>query len=264
MATAISTPRIDFRPRNVYGVWLRHWLAFKSGWMVDSSAIVIEPLFILLAVGFGIGRFVENISEGLTYQEFVAPGIIAANAMWPALFNCSWGAYQRMENHKVYETMISAPVNLSELAAGEIVWGATRSLMTTAAVLAIAAMLGLINSPLAILILPVGVLIGLVFGGMGLIYASLAPSQHSMMLIFTLIGTPIFFFSGAFFPIDSLHAAVQPIAWVMPLTGGVHAARGLATGDFGLGEVFGLLYLAGLALTFYPIAFLLLRRKLVV
>ena len=263
MATAISTPRVDFRPRNVYGVWLRHWLAFKAGWLVDSSAIVIEPVFILLAVGFGIGRFVENISEGLTYQEFVAPGIIAANAMWPALFNCSWGAYQRMENHKVYETMISAPVNLSELAAGEIVWGATRSLMTTAAVLTIAAMLGLIDSPLAILILPVGVLIGLVFGGMGLIYASSAPSQHSMMLIFTLIGTPIFFFSGAFFPIDSLHSAVQPIAWVMPLTGGVHAARGLATGDFGLGEVFGLLYLGGLAVTFYPIAFLLLRRKLV-
>ncbi len=263
MATAISTPRVDFRPRNVYGVWLRHWLAFKAGWLVDSSAIVIEPVFILLAVGFGIGRFVENISEGLTYQEFVAPGIIAANAMWPALFNCSWGAYQRMENHKVYETMISAPVNLSELAAGEIVWGATRSLMTTAAVLTIAAMLGLIDSPLAILILPVGVLIGLVFGGMGLIYASIAPSQHSMMLIFTLIGTPIFFFSGAFFPIDSLHSAVQPIAWVMPLTGGVHAARGLATGDFGLGEVFGLLYLAGLAFAFYPIAFLLLRRKLV-
>ncbi|MCH7735024.1 MAG: ABC transporter permease [Chloroflexi bacterium] len=263
MATAISTPRVDFRPRNVYGVWLRHWLAFKAGWLVDSSAIVIEPVFILLAVGFGIGRFVENISEGLTYQEFVAPGIIAANAMWPALFNCSWGAYQRMENHKVYETMISAPVNLSELAAGEIVWGATRSLMTTAAVLTIAAMLGLIDSPLAILILPVGVLIGLVFGGMGLIYASIAPSQHSMMLIFTLIGTPIFFFSGAFFPIDSLHSAVQPIAWVMPLTGGVHAARGLATGDFGLGEVFGLLYLGGLAVTFYPIAFLLLRRKLV-
>ena len=264
MATAIFTSRVDFRPRNVYGVWMRHWLSFKSGWMVESSAIVIEPLFILLAVGFGIGRFVDNIAEGLTYQEFVAPGIIAANAMWPALFNCSWGAYQRMENHHVYETMISAPVNLSELAAGEIVWGATRSLMTTAAVLAIASILGLINSPLAILILPVGVLIGLVFGGMGLIYASLAPSQHSMMLIFTLIGTPIFFFSGAFFPIDSLHDAVEPIAWAMPLTGGVHAARGLATGDFGLGELFGLLYLTGLALTFYPIAFLLLRRKLVV
>ncbi len=264
MATVASTPRVDFRPRNVYGVWLRHWLAFKAGWLVDSTAIVIEPVFILLAVGFGIGRFVENISDGLTYQEFVAPGIIAANAMWPALFNCSWGAYQRMENHKVYETMISAPVNLSELAAGEIVWGATRSLMTTSAVLAIAAMMGLISSPLAILILPVGVLVGLVFGGLGLVYASIAPSQHSMMLIFTLIGTPIFFFSGAFFPIDSLHGAVQPIAWAMPLTGGVHAARGLATGDFALGEALGLLYLAGLALVFYPMAFLLLRRKLVV
>ncbi|NQW17490.1 MAG: ABC transporter permease [Chloroflexi bacterium] len=263
MTSLATKTGIDFRPSNVYGVWLRHWLAFKGGWLIDSTAIVIEPLFILLAVGFGIGRFVEGIQGDLSYQEFVAPGIIAANAMWPALFNCSWGAYQRMENHKIYETMISAPVNLSELAAGEIIWGATRAAMTTAAVLIVAMILGLLSSPLAILILPLGFLVGLVFGGMGLVYASIAPTQHSMMLIFTLIGTPIFFFSGAFFPIDSLHSGLQPVAWAMPLTGAVHVARGLSTGELGLSHLYGLLYMIGLASVFYPLAFILLRRKLI-
>jgi lipooligosaccharide transport system permease protein len=263
MTMLVMRAGLDFRPANVYGVWLRHWLAFKGGWLVDSTAIVIEPLFVLLAVGYGIGKFVEGIEGNLSYQEFVAPGIIAANAMWPALFNCSWGAYQRMENHKIYETMISAPVNLSELAAGEIVWGATRATMTTAAVLLVATILGLIGSPLAILILPLGFLVGLVFGGMGLVYASLAPTQHSMMLIFTLIGTPIFFFSGAFFPIDSLHSGLQPVAWAMPLTGAVHVARGLSTGDLGMSHLYGLLYMIGLASVFYPLAFMLLRRKLI-
>jgi lipooligosaccharide transport system permease protein len=248
----------------VFGIWMRHWVAFKAGWMIDSTAIVIEPLFILIAIGYGIGRFVENVQGDLSYQEFVAPGIIAANAMWPALFNCGWGGYQRMTHQNVFETMTSAPVNLSELAAGEILWGATRSLMTTAAVLVIATGMGLISSPMAILILPLGFIIGLIFGGMGLTYAAIAPTQHSMMLIFTLIGTPIFFFSGAFFPIDSLNDSLQPIAWTMPLTGGVHAARGLSTGEFAMSHLYGLLYMIGLAAAFYPAAFLLLRRRLVV
>ena len=264
MAVAILHRRIDFRPRNVAGVWMRHYVAFRSGWLVESTAIVLEPMFILLAVGFGIGRFVSDIAPGLTYQEFVAPGIIAGNAMWHALFQCSWGAYQRMQTHRVYETMLTAPVNMSELAAGEIAFGATRSLMTTVAVLATAAALGLIGSPWAILIVGVGLLTGLVFGGMGLVFAAIAPSSHSLTLVFTMVGTPLFFFSGAFFPIASLPDWLEPVAWALPLTPAVHASRGLATGEFGLTHLYALLYLTGLALLLYPLATRLLRRRLIV
>lgn len=264
VTTAIAPGGLVFRAGKVSAIWMRHYVAFRSGWVIESTAILLEPLFMLVAIGFGIGRFVDNIAPGFTYQEFVAPGVVVGSAMWHSLFSCAWGAYQRMQTHKVYETMLTAPVNLSELAAGEIVWGATRSIMTTVAVLAAAAALGLISSPWAVLVIAIGFLTGLVFGGMGLIYASIAPSTHSLTLIFTMIGTPLFFFSGAFFPIDSLPDFIEPLAWAMPLTPAVHVARGLSTAEFALSHLYSVLYLAGLAAVFYPIAIRLLRRRLLI
>ena len=254
----------DFRIANVVSVWLRHVTAFRRVWVVDLTAILLEPLFVLVGVGFGIGHFVENISPGFTYQDFIAPGIIVGNAMFHAIFECSWGAYQRMRTQAIYDAIITAPVNVNELAAGEIIWGATRAAMTTGAVLAAAAALGLIHSPLAVFVIPIGFLTGLVFGGVGLSFASIARSSHSLMLVFTTIATPLFFFSGTFFPVDSLPRWLQPVAWALPLTPAVHAARGLTSGDFGLGHVYAILYLLGLAAVFYPIATMLLRRRILV
>lgn len=264
MVVAVASPRIDFRPLNAVGVWLRHYVAFRSGWLIETTGIVVEPAFILLAIGFGVGRFVNNIAPGMTYQEFVAPGIIMGSAMWHALFQCSWGAYQRMKTHHIYETMLVAPVNLTEIALGEIAWAATLSLMTTAAVLAAAAAFGLIDSAWAVFILPVGLITGLMFGGMGLVFASIAPSSHTLTLVFTMVGTPLFFASGAFFPISSLPDWVEPIAWSLPLTPATHAARAFATGEVAWINALQVLYVVGLALLFFAIAARLLRRKLIV
>lgn len=264
MIEVMARRRPDFRVSNVVAVWLRHVTAFRRIWVVDMTAILMEPLFVLVGVGFGIGHFVDNISPGFTYQDFIAPGIIVGNAMFHAIFECSWGAYQRMRTHEIYDAIIAAPVNVGELAAGEVLWGATRAVMTTAAVLAAAAALGLIRSPLALFVLPVGFLTGLVFGGMGLNFAATARSSHSLMLVFTMIATPMFFFSGTFFPVDSLPGWLQPVAWALPLTPAVHAARGFTSGDVGLSQVYAILYLIGLSALFYPIATALLRRRLLV
>lgn len=263
MALAAIGRRADFRSANVVGVWLRHFTAFKHGYLIETTAIVVEPVFILLAVGFGVGRLVGQLGD-VSYAEFVAPGIVVGNAMWHALFECSWGAYRRMQIHKIYESLLTAPVSMRELAAGEIAWGATRAVMTTTAVLAVAAALGLIGSPLGLGVILVGALTGLMFGSLGLVFASVAPTTHSLTLVFTLVGTPLFFFSGAFFPISSLPTYLQPIAWALPLTPAVQAARGFATGSVGVPEVLALAYLAGLTLLFYPLATYLLRRRLIV
>lgn len=263
MTIAGGLPIVDFRIRNVVGVWIRHYTAFRHVWLVESTAILIEPLFVLLAVGFGIGQFVEDIADDLSYREFVTPGIIMGNAMFHALFEGSWGAYQRLKTHRIYDTILTAPVNMSELAAGEIIWGATRALMTTSAVLAAAAALGLVSSPWVVLVPFAGVLTGLVFAGIGLMFAAVAPSTHSLMLVFTMVATPLFFGSGAFFPIDTLPGWLEPAAWALPLTPAVHVARGMAVGTLGASEVFAVLYMLGLAAIFYPVAVLLLRRRLI-
>jgi lipooligosaccharide transport system permease protein len=242
---------------------MRHFTAFKKGYLIEASGILVEPVLILLAVGFGIGRLVGDVSE-VSYAVFVAPGIVVGNAMWHALFECSWGAFRRMQLHRIYDSILSAPVSIPELAAGEISWGATRALMTTIAVLAAAAAFGLVESPWGIGIVFVGILTGLVFGGMGLFFASIAPTTHSLTLVFTLVGTPLFFFGGVFFPVESLPGFLEPVARAMPLTPAVQAARGFSTGSVGPGEVYSILYLALLAMVFFPLAAWRLRRRLVI
>jgi lipooligosaccharide transport system permease protein len=267
LAERRATGRVDFRTRGVVGVWLRHYTAFKGGWMVEMTGIILEPVFILAAVAFGIGKLVGDVEirdGGVGYAVFVAPGIVVGNAMWHALFECSWGAYRRLQTNRIYDSILAAPVSMRELALGEITWGATRALMTTAAVLAFATVTGLVESPWAVGILGIGLLTGFMFGGFGLIAAAIAPSTHMLTLVFTMVGTPLFFFSGTFFPISTLPIWVQPIAWALPLTHPVRIARALSTGDLHMGLLWSLLYLIVAALVFYPIATRLLRRRLLV
>jgi len=260
--TALASAALDFRGRNVVGIWIRQALAFRRSWIVETTAVFVEPAIVLGAIGFGLGRFVGDFEEGVSFAEFVAPGIIAGNAMFHAVFEGSWGTYRRMETHRIYDSILTAPVAMRELVAGEMTWCATRALMTAAAVAAFAAALGLIDSPWALGIVVAAVLVGLVFSGMGLIFAATTPSQHALVLVFTLVSTPMFFFSGAFFPIDTLPDWIVPVAWAMPLTSGVHLTRGLTTGNVGATHLYAALYLVGLTLVLYPLATALLRRRL--
>ena len=259
---ASATGVLSFRWHNVAGIWIRQALAFRRSWVVESTAVVVEPVIVLGAIGFGLGRFVGEFEEGVSFAEFVAPGIIAGNAMFHSIFEGSWGVYRRMETHRIYDAILTAPVAMRELVAGEMAWGATRSLMTGVAVAVFAAALGLIDSPWAIGIVAVAVLTGLVFAGMGMVFAALTPSQHALVLVFTLVSTPMFFFSGAFFPIGTLPDWIEPLAWALPLTEAVHLARGLTTGNVGVTHLYDALYLLGLSAVFYPLAIFLLRRRL--
>ncbi len=259
--------RFDFRLRGVVGVWLRHYTAFKAGWMVEMTGILLEPAFILAAVALGIGKLVgelENDNNEISYAVFVTPGIVVGNAMWHSLFECSWGAFRRLQTNRIYDSILAAPVSMRELVMGEIGWGATRALMTTIAVLAFAAITGLVESPWAIGIVLIGILTGLMFGGFGLMAAAIAPSTHMLTLVFTMVGTPLFFFSGTFFPISTLPTWMQPVAWALPLTHPVRIARGFATGDLYLSLLWSLLYIVVATAIFFPLANRLLRRRLLV
>jgi len=153
-------------------------------------------------------------------------------------------------------------VLMRELAAGEIAWATTQAVMTTVAVTAFAAALGLIDSYWAIAIVVAGALTGVMFGAIGLVFAAVAPNTHALTLVFTLFATPLWFFSGAFFPVETLPGAAQAIAWALPMTPAVHLGRGLAGGDLALSHLFATIYLVGLAAIFYPLATWLLRRRL--
>lgn len=250
------------RLRSVQALWVRHLLALKRVWRVAATWYLVEPAFVLVAVGFGVGRLVGDVNDELGYAEFVTPGVIVGSAMFHAIFECSWGVFYRIR-YGFYETTLTAPVTVTELAIGDITWAMTRAVLTTVSVGMVAAAFGWIDSPWAIGILLAALLVGMEIGALGLIFAALSPNTHTLSLVFTVVATPLYFFSGSFFPISILPDAIEPLAWAMPLTPGVHIARGFATGNLEMTHLWSALYMIGLTAVILPIAVALLKRRLV-
>lgn len=259
---AMTPPRTQrLRWRSVSAVWWRHVLALLRVWRVAITWFVIEPAIVLLAVALGIGRLVGDMGEHGSYAGFVAPGIVVGTAMFHAIFECSWAAFQRIQQ-SVYETILTAPVTIAEIVLAELAFATTRALISTVAVAGFAAAFGWIpwQSLPALLLVSVGV--GTVFGGIGLLFAALSPTVHALSLVFTLVATPLYFFSGAFFPIAVLPDWLQGVAWAAPLTPLVHLGRGFVGGALDASHAAAAVYVVGLSAALFPLAVTLLRRRL--
>jgi len=244
-------------------VWQRNRDVFFRLWRSEIPVMVAEPIIILLAMGLGLGTYV-GLVNGQSYIEFVAPGVIAGYAMFSASFECTYGTFIRMEYQRTYDAIIVTPLNIEDITAGEIFWGATRSLLTGSFILAIAAAFQLVHSPWALLILPVSFLAGIMFSAIAVLYSSLAPSISSFNYYFSLFITPVFFFSGVFFPLSSFPEIVQKLSWIAPLTPVVQLNRALISGILTTDLLLALAYIIGLAIAFFAISLKTMRRRLIV
>ncbi len=244
-------------------VWQRNRDVFFRLWRSQIPVMVAEPIIILLAMGLGLGTYV-GLVDGQSYIEFVAPGIIAGYAMFSASFECTYGTFIRMEYQRTYDAIIVTPLNIEDVTAGEIFWGATRSLLTGSFILAIAAAFQLVHSPWALLVLPVSFLAGIMFSAIAVLYSSLAPSIYSFNYYFSLFITPVFFFSGVFFPLSSFPEIVQRLSWIAPLTPVVQLNRALINGILTTDLLLALAYIIGLAVAFFAISLKTMRRRLIV
>jgi len=249
------------RVRSVVAVWWRHVLALARVWHVAITWFVVEPVIVLMAVALGIGRLVGEMESYGSYALFVAPGIVVGTAMFHAIFECSWSVFQRIRQD-IYETILTAPVTITEIVLAEIAFAVTRALLSTLAVGSVAALVGWTpwSALPALLLVSLGV--GTVFGGIGLLFAALSPTVHALSLVFTLVATPLYFFSGAFFPVSVLPDWLEPVAWVAPLTPLVHLARGFVVGRLDAGHLWSAVYVLGLSAALVPLAVVLLRRRL--
>ncbi|MEE8046314.1 MAG: ABC transporter permease [Dehalococcoidia bacterium] len=260
MNFAIPTPGI--RRRSVTGLWLRHAVSLVRYWKFVITWVLIEPVIILVAVGFGVGKLVGTVEDGIPYAEFVTPGLIIGNAMFHALFETSWNAYNRMEND-VYETALTTPITIFEITMGDILWAVTRSILTVVGTAIVAALFGWLNHWEAIGLIIPAIMVGITFGALGFLFSAVAPHTTFLTLVFTLVASPMFFFSGSFFPISILPDWVEPIAWAMPLTSAVHIGRGFALASFDITHLWAALYMIAVTAVIWPIAVFLLRRKLI-
>ncbi len=261
MVASSNTYIAGVRLRSITGIWFRHALVLRRTWLPSMTWYFVEPFVALMAIGLGIGALVDDV-DGLPYAQFVTPGIIAGSAMFHAIFECSWGAFFRIQKG-MYETTMTAPVSTREIAMGDISWAMSRAIITAFCIGSVAAIFGWIDTVSGVGVLLAAALIGMQFGALGLIFAALSPNVHILSLTFTVVATPLYFFSGAFFPISVLPDWVEPIAWLAPLTPAVHVARGFVTGDLEISHLISVLYVIGLTAVLFPIAAFLMHRRLV-
>jgi lipooligosaccharide transport system permease protein len=241
-------------------VWRRNLESWKRYAPSFFVAALGEPVFYLLAIGYGLGRFVTDI-DGVPYAVFLAPGIISFAAMNTATFEATIGSYTRMAEQNTYTAILATPCSVADVVAGDVLWGATKGTIAVAFVLGVAAVMGLVRGPEAVAVLPLGFLVGLMFGSLGMVVTSRAPSYDFFNYYFTFVFSVMFLFAGVFFPLDTLPAWAQAVAWFMPLTHAVAVARAL-TGGGAAGVAGHLLWMLVVTLGAFVLAERLVRRRL--
>ncbi len=251
--------RISYR---VWHVFMRNFTVFKKTWLANVMFNFIEPLLYLGAMGFGLGVFVEDI-DGLPYINWMAPGLIATSAMWAAALECTYDSYMRMNYQKTYHAIIATPVNLEEVVVGEILFGTFKSLLYGIIIIIVISALGLVPSPWVLLVLPVLALEGLAVTELSITWTGLVPGVDAFGFFFTLVITPMFLFSGVFFPLDGLPVLVQVIAWFMPLYHVVELTRSLTLGTVGPSLLYDVLWLVVFITAIFKLPLYLMRKRLI-
>jgi len=245
--TARVVPPLPRRWRGRYLVE-RNIVATRTFWPVLLSGF-FEPVFYLFAIGIGIGQLVGDIEvagRAVSYTAFAAPAMLAASAMNGAVFE-STNIFFKLKFGKIYEGVLSTPVEPNDVASGEIAWTLARGSMYSGAFLLVMAVMGLIESPLGVLAFPATILIGFAFGAIATAGVTYMRTWQDLDYV-TLITLPLFLFSATFYPLDVYPQWLQTITWISPLFHGVILTRGLTLGILDWTMLVNVGYLAALGI----------------
>jgi lipooligosaccharide transport system permease protein len=219
-------------------------VGYRRDWKNNVVTGILQPFGFLAAMGVGLGSYVDHGAHsaelgGLTYLEFLAPALIAVAAMQAAFMECTFPAMGRLIWNKVYHSMVHTPLTSADVVRGQLSFVMLRSAVTSTLFLAVIACFGAVSSPLAVLAVPAAVLLALAFSGALLSYTSWLRTDSGLSILFRFGMIPAMLFSGSFFPISSLPAALRWLAYVVPLWHGVDLTRSFCSGNVDWPSVFG-------------------------
>jgi len=210
-------------------VWQRNFLVWRKLAIPSMLGNLADPMIYMLGFGYGVGALVPEIN-GVPYIVFLAAGMVCFSTMNSVTFETLYSGFSRMHVQRTWDAILNAPMTLDDVVLAELVWGTTKAILSGIAIIVVAWALGLVHSPLALGVVLVLPLIGLAFGGMGLVVTALSPSYDFFMYYFTLFITPMAMLCGVFYPVDRLPAALQSVSRFLPLTHAVELVRPLMLG----------------------------------
>ncbi|MFL5776696.1 MAG: ABC transporter permease [Chloroflexota bacterium] len=239
-------PPVAFGSRRSIRLIERNIYVYRHTWIVIFSGF-FEPLFYLLGIGFGLGQLVGAVpgpgGQPMTYQQFVAPALLASAAMNGAISESTFNFFFKLNYNKTFESILSTPMSAADVALGELGWALIRGGLYAIGFLVVIALLGLATTWWVLLTLPAAILVGFAFAAAGMAATSFMRTWQDLDLIQLFI-LPLFLFSGTFYPIDAYPEPLRFIVQVSPLYQGVDLIRSLSIGYVDWHVVLHVVYLA--------------------
>jgi lipooligosaccharide transport system permease protein len=255
---------IDFRL--AWAVFRRNATEYSHSWATSILPNFFEPVLYLVGMGLGLGFYLSRGMEGQSYLAFIAPGLTAAAAMNGASFETTYNMFVRMTYARLYDAYLSTPAQIEDVAMGEAMWAMTRALIYGVVFLIVTAVMTVFGHPIitspGVLLMPLAlVLIGATFALIGQVFTALIRQIDLYSYYFTLWLTPLFLFSGIFYPVDRFPAG-EAIAWWTPLYHAVRLCRGLSQGPLGLEHLVSAVWMLAVCAALWLVVPRLLRARL--
>jgi lipooligosaccharide transport system permease protein len=230
--SSVAVPTTSLQRVRAVAAWQA--MSFRRTWRATITTAFLNPIFFLLSVGVLLGKLVDRSSPalgGLSYIEFVAPGLLAVVAMQVGTNEAMYPIMAGIKWLRTYHAVVSTPVRVAELVLGNLGWTALRVFVAAVIFTGVAAVGGAFESPLVVFAPLAALLCGLAFFAPISVVGAGSDEDFWFPTINRFVIVPMFLFAGTFFPVSQLPDWLEPIAWATPLWHGSSLCRDLATGS---------------------------------
>lgn len=256
---AVIFPKIN---RLCLKVWKRNFLNFRKTFFVSILWVAWEPTLYLIALGYGLGAYVTQMN-GISYIEFLFPGLLCLTAMLGSFFEATYGTFHKLSYQKTFQTILMTPVGANELVFGEILWSASKGFLGVLGVTFIGALFGLVNTFHIIPTLLFLFLVCWMFASMGMLVTSIAKNYDSFIYSTSGFITPMTMISGIYFPLEQSAVTIQVLTYVLPLRYANNGVRHLLMGQYNSRLLLYLIVVAAMGYMCQNLAIYRIRQKLI-
>jgi lipooligosaccharide transport system permease protein len=242
LTEAAATERSRRVPGGLVLSWrqFRFWTTFfRRTWRGTVLSALLGPVMYLTAMGVGIGTLVDqghNLPGGENYLSFIAPGVLAATAMQNGIFEGGFPVLGSLKWNGNYWAAMNTPQRPQDIMLGTAMQGLGRILGVSMVFFVSMAGFGTVHSAWGLLAVPAVLLTGAVFLFAMMAFTVTIDGDQPINVVFRFVMTPLFLFSGTFFPWQQLPGWMHPVAFATPLWHGVELSRELTLGTVDAGS----------------------------
>ncbi|GAB2623822.1 ABC transporter permease [Streptomyces capparidis] len=246
----------------VRAVWTRELLLFRRYWLAVTFGSLVEPLVYMAGFGLGFGTLVDSV-QGHPYPQFVGLGMVVTSVLFASVFTGMFETFNRRRHQRVYDAILSQPVDVWELVTAEASWIAVKSSVYACAPLAVTLAVGLPPTPGLLLVPVIALLAGAGFALIGMWVSCLVPGMDWLRLVVSGVLTPLVMAAGVFFPVDDLPGWARAGAAANPVYHCTELVRHSAFGALDATDLFHAAALAAFTALSWHLAVRAMRRGLI-